>query len=195
VKRIVFLGIALAAAGLPIADTTAGTINASATITATPDGPDYDYTITLTNTSGAGNDNIGTFWFGWVPGADFLATSPLSVTDPTGWKDTITHGGSTDGYAIQYVAKTSADEIAPGNSLVFGFKSADTPADLMGNSVFYPTTPVLTSFVYSQGPFQGDGLQFTVTFASVPEPSSLVLGIIGVAGSLAFLRLRRRART
>jgi hypothetical protein len=193
-KKIIFVGIALATASLFTSDATAGTISASATITATPDGSDYDYTITLTNTSVAGNDNIATFWFGWVPGEDFLATNPLSVTPPTGWMDVVTHGSSTDGYAIQYDALASSDVLAPGNSLVLKFKSADTPADLMGDSVFYPGTPVMTSFVYSQGPFQGDGAQFTVQFASVPEPSSLVLGIIGVIGSLAFRRLRRGAR-
>jgi hypothetical protein len=193
-KRFILSVIALVAAGLSAPDATAGSINASATITATPDGSDFDYSITLTNTSGAGNDNIATFWLGWVPGEDFLATNPLSVTPPSGWTDVVTHGGSSDGYAIQFDALATANAIAPGDSLVFAFKSADTPARLMGDSVFYSNTPVLTSFVYSQGPFQGDGRQFTVGFASVPEPSSLLLGIIGVVGSLALRRFRRGAR-
>jgi PEP-CTERM motif len=194
-KRIILIVVALAATGLLTSIATAGTINASATITATPDGSDFDYTITLTNTSGTGNDNIATFWFAWVPGEDFLATQPISVTNPPGWTDVITHfpDTPTNGYAIQYNAGSAADDLVPGNSLVFAFKSADTPAGLMGNSVFYPTTPVLTSFVYSQGPLQGDGKQFLVTFASVPEPSSLVLGVVGVVGSLALRRLRRGA--
>ncbi len=194
-KRILCFGLAVAVAGLLVVDATAGTIGASATITATPDGSDYDDSITLTNTSGAGDDNIATFWFGWVPGEDFLATKPLSVTVPSGWKDVISHGAATDGYAIQFDALASANDLTPGNSLVFAFTSADTPAKLMGNSVFYPGTPALTSFVYSQGPFQGDHEQFVVRFASVPEPSSLMLGIIGVVGSLALRRLRRGART
>jgi hypothetical protein len=191
-KKIIFFGVALAMVGLFASDATAGTISASATITATPDGADFDYSIKLTNTSGAGNDTIGTFWFSWLPGQDFLATSPISVTNPSGWKDLITNGGSGDGYAIQWEAKTSADLIAPGSSLVFAFKSADTPADLMGSSVFYSNTPVLTSFVYADKPFSSDGTPFLVGFSSVPEPSSLVLGTIGLIGAVALRRLRSR---
>jgi hypothetical protein len=53
---------------------------------------------------------------------------------------------------------------------------------------------VLTSFVYSGTPFQGDSEQFVVAFAAVPESSSLVLGLVAVAGSLAWQRLRRRVK-
>ena len=49
-----------------------------------------------------------------------------------------------------------SDNVQPGSSLNFGFTSADTPASVNGDSVFYPGTPVGTSFVYSGGPFQGD---------------------------------------
>ncbi len=77
--------------------------------------------------------------------------------------------------------------------MTFGFKSADTPAELMGNSPFFPTSPVLTSFVYSMGPLKGDGQEILVSFASVPEPSSLMLGTVGVLGSLVWWRFRRRA--
>jgi len=143
------------------------------------------------NTSGLGNDSIATFWFAWVPGKDFLPTSPLSVALPTGWKDVITHGDSTDGYAIQFDALSTASDLAPGGSLTFGFQSADTPKELMGDSPFHPTFPVLTAFVYSQGPLKGDGQQILASFASVPEPSTLTLGIVGLA-SLAAVRLLRR---
>jgi hypothetical protein len=43
------------------ASASAETIDASAVITAKPDGSDFDYTISLTNTSGLGNDSIATF--------------------------------------------------------------------------------------------------------------------------------------
>jgi hypothetical protein len=76
-KRNVFLGIlGLVYALATTPASTAGTINGSATISATPNGPNFDYTINLTNTGGPGGDNIETFWFGWVPGEDFLPTSP-----------------------------------------------------------------------------------------------------------------------
>ena len=67
----------------------ADSIIPSAVITSTP-GRDFKYDITLTN-SAASNAPIGTFWYAWIPGEDFLATSPISVTPPTGWVDNITH--------------------------------------------------------------------------------------------------------
>jgi hypothetical protein len=192
-KRIIVLGIVLAVGGLVGASAHAGIISASGVISDVPDGSDFDYTIKLTNTSGAGNDSIGTFWVGWVPGMDFMPTSPISVTPPSGWTDKVTNGGSTDGFAIQFVAGTN-DQLAPGSSLLFSFKSADTPAELMGNSPFHPTFPALTSFVYEGAPFVGDSQQFTVSFQSVPEPSSLLLGAVAAVGSLGYRRLRRRAK-
>jgi hypothetical protein len=191
-KRIIVFGIVLAAGGLLAAPAGAGAIDASATITATPVGPDFNYTISLTNTGGAGDDSIATFWFAWEPGKDFLASNPISASVPSGWRDVVTHGGANDGFAIQFDAVAPANDLAPGGSLVFGFQSADTPAQIAGNSAFYPTIPALTSFVYSTGPLQGDGDQFIVTPLSVPEPSSLALGILGAVGSLACRWRRRR---
>ncbi len=105
------------------------TINASATISSVADGPDFKYTLTLNNAI-TSNSGIGTFWYAWVPGEDFLATSPISVTPPTGWTDNITHGVSTDGYAIQFLASSPAYDVQPGSSLTFSFVSAD--ATLVG---------------------------------------------------------------
>ena len=67
---------------------------------------------------------------------------------------------------------------------------------MMGDSLFYPGTPVLTAFLYQGGPFSGDSAQFVVTVgaAAVPEPSSLALGLVAVVGSLAWRRLRRGAK-
>lgn len=191
-KKILWLGVILAGHGiLTQTAATAGTIQADATIIGTPAGSDFDYTITLTNTGGAGDDGIATFWFAWVPGEDFMASKPISVTVPAGWKDVITHGGASDGFAIQFNANSSASFLAPGGSLTFEFTSADSPAVVMGDSPFFPGTPVLTSFVYSQGPLRGDGEQLLAAFASVPEPSSLVLGACAAIGSLAMWWSRR----
>ncbi len=85
-KRFIPLGIVLSAMGMSMASASAGTIDASGVITAKPDGNDFDYTITLTNIGGTGSDSIATFWFAWVPGADFLPTNPLGVSQPFGWK-------------------------------------------------------------------------------------------------------------
>src|SRR5262245_8136357 len=156
------------------------TINASAVISSAPAGPNFNYTITLANASSS-NSGIGTFWYAWVPGEDFLATSPLSVSPPPGWSDNITNMGPGDGFAIQFVAKSPANDVQPGSSLNFSFTSADSPASVNGNSVFFPGTPVGTSFVYPQGPFSDAGHQFVVTPAPSPTPAPAPLvTVIGV---------------
>jgi hypothetical protein len=196
-KRILSVVIALST-GLLASPAFAGEISASATISSVPDGANFDYTINLTNTStGASADPIATFWFSWVPGADFMNTAPVSVTNPTGWTDVVTNGGATDGFAIQFDSTTAANDLAPGASASFSFVSATTPAQLAGNSPFHSTSPELTSFVYSQGPLMGDGFgAFLVTPAvsSVPEPSSLVLGLFGIVTSFGYMQFKNRKR-
>jgi len=184
-KRISFLMSAVAM-GLLTAPAMAGSLDVSGTLSGKADGANFDYTITLSNSS-ASTDSLETFWFAWVPGKDFLMTHPLTETPPSGWTDMVTNGGTTDGFAIQFVTTTAP--LAPGNSLTFLFTSTDTPAEIAGFSHFYPTIPVETSFVYQGAPFAGDSLQFVVQ--SVPEPSTLTLGIIGVLGSIGVWRARR----
>jgi hypothetical protein len=147
------------------------TINASGVISSTAVGPNFNDTITLSNASSS-DSGIGTFWFAWVPGEDFLATSPISVSPPPGWTDNITNTGPGDGFAIQSIANSPASAVQPGSSLSFSFTTADLPAAISGNSVFFPGTPVLTSFVYPQGPFSDAGHQFVVTPATAtPAPA------------------------
>jgi hypothetical protein len=160
---------------------TAANITPSGVISATPDGANFDYTITLHNSSSS-DASIGTFWFAWVPGEDFLATSPLSVTNPTGWTSQITHFPNVpdNGFAIQWTtgSDSSPDNVAPGASLTFMFTSSDTPAQIGADSIFYPGTPVRTSFVYPGAPFSDQGHEFLVS--SVPEPATGVLMLIAV---------------
>jgi hypothetical protein len=160
----------------------------SGLIASQANGPNFDYTIRLTN-SGSSTSPVETFWYAWVPGKDFLTTSPVSVAVPAGWTETITHvpNTPTNGYAIQWV--TSTAPLAPGGSLDFKFTSADTPASVFGNSVYYPGTPVGTSFVYSGAPFQGLSSQFVVT--AVPEPSSLALFAAVALAACAYRGARR----
>ena len=138
------------------------TINASGVISSTAAGADFNDTITLSNASSS-DSGIGTFWFAWVPGEDFLATQPISVSPPAGWTANITNMGAGDGFAIQFVANSPANDVQPGSSLNFSFTTADSPASINGNSVFFPGTPVGTAFVYPQGPFSDAGHQFVVT--------------------------------
>jgi hypothetical protein len=190
-KRVISLGVVLAAGMLTTA-ASAGVIDASAVWSSKldTDGVHFDYTIVLTNSS-ASTDPIGTFWFSWVPGKDFMTNSPLSETTPSGWTANITHGGATDGFAIQWVAGSAAADVAIGSSLTFGFVSSETPAQLMGNSQFYPTFPEGTAFLYNAAPFSADSEQIVAT--PVPEPSTLALSLVGGLGLLATRRFRRRA--
>jgi hypothetical protein len=155
-------------------------------------GGGYNYTITLNNTA-ASTSPIGTFWYSWIPGEDFLPSSPTSVQPPTGWTDTITHVPvATDGYAIEFTASTSL--ITPGSSLAFKFSSPDSPVAIVRNSPFYLTTPtpVGTSFLYGgTTPFSGASAEIVVQ--SVPEPSSLGLLMAGAIGLLAKPRQARFA--
>jgi Ca2+-binding RTX toxin-like protein len=134
--------------------------SASALIAVSQLGSDWQYTITLDDT---GSTPIGTFWFAWVPGEDFLASSPSSVFNPSAWNNTITHGGSGDGYAIQFAATSPSNDLQPGDSIGFSFVSSDSPSSIFGNSVFYPSTPVTTSFVYSGASFSDAGFEFQAT--------------------------------
>jgi len=164
----------------------AQTISASAQYTDQPAGGNlFNYTITLDN-SAASTSPIGTFWYAWTPAGDFLPSNPNLVTPPTGWTDTITHFGAGDGYGIEFVANSPANALAPGHSLDFNFETLDSPAALAGNSPYYPTTPVGTSFVYGGGPFTAPSDQFVVQPA--PEPSVAGLSILGVS----LLMLRRQ---
>jgi hypothetical protein len=198
-KRILSVVIALSA-GLIASPVFAGTISASADISSVADGANFDYTITLTNTSsGASADPIATFWFSWVPGANFMNTAPISETTPSTWTDVVTNGGASDGFAIQFDSKTAADDLAPGSSATFSFVSATTPAELAGTSPFHTGEQELTAFVYSGGPLVGDGAELLVTMSSsvssVPEPSSLVLGLFGVGTAFGYARFRKRKAT
>ncbi len=177
--RIMLLGIVLST-GIMASSASAGyVVSATQTSVLDANGVDFDYTITLTNASSS-TLNLGTFWFAWVPGKDFMSNSPLTETNPNGWTSKITHGSATDGYAIQWVASNSSFVIVPGSSLSFGFESAETPTQLAGSSAAFPTFPEGTSFVYSGAPFSDAGDQFVVApLSSVPEPSSMILTLLG----------------
>ncbi len=181
-------GILVALLGLQSGAAFAG-LTATATITETPAGSDYNYAITLQNT---GTTTVGTFWYAWIPGANYLTTPPLSVTSPSGWSEQVTHDFAGDGYGVEWTANSSASYITAGSSLPFSFESADTPTSVMGLSAIYPTTPTGTSFVYSQGAFSDSGYQFVV--AAVPEPSPLILVAGAFATALGVCHMRRRRR-
>jgi hypothetical protein len=146
----------------------------------------YTYDLTLTNT---GTTGIGTFWYGWVPGSDFLPATPSAITAGTGWalNGISGAGSSTDGKAIRWEATSAANDLAAGATLTgFSFKIAESPTVMFGNSPFGSHPPIGTSFVYQGGPFSGGSDQFVV--AAVPEPTSFLAVGLGLLG----LVLRRR---
>ncbi len=153
----------------------------------------YTYNITLNNL-GSSSSGIQTFWYSWVPGADFLPTSPTSVQAPAGWMSSVQGGPYydpygyyyPDGYSIEFT--TSTTPLNPGSSLTFGFMSTDSPAALAGNSPIFTYYPVGTSYVFSGVGESGLGLQFVVQ--SVPEPSSLAL----LTASIGLWSITRRGR-
>ena len=153
---------------------------ASATIASTQlNSTTWRYNVVLHN---IGTTNLGTLWFGWVPGQDYMPTSPSNIISPASWAELVTHGGTSDGYAIQWVAGAGGS-LTPGNSLAgFQFDSATTPAQMAANSPFFAGTPVLTSFVYSGAPLADAGFEFVVQATTTPPPTpSAALQLITVA--------------
>lgn len=191
IRTMLLLAIAAMASSMHAAQITA--VTTTATISSTQlDPTDWQYKLTLTD---RGNLDIGTFWFSWVPGKDFMVVAPSAVSSPASWTEMVTHAGAGDGYAIQWVA-IPGDELTPGNSLGgFQFNSTVSPTDMAGDSPLFPGTPVLTAFTYQGLPFSDAGFQFLVQPAAAsaaPEPVSGALALLG-AGVLLLMRRRRIA--
>jgi hypothetical protein len=148
----------------------------------------YQYSLTLSDASSS-TTNIGALWYAWIPGQDYLTTSPTAITSPAGWSLNAITGGTKagDGYAIRWYA-TPGDEVVPGQSLSgFSFESTDPPSTIFGNSSFYPTTPTSTFFTYSgDAAFSGTSVESVGT--AVPEPAS-----IAILAPLAMLLGRHRS--
>lgn len=170
----------------------ASTLSATATYTGTADPVTagvYDYSLTFNNT---GTTNIGTFWFAWVPGGDFLAPKPISNSSPAGWTNGQFNNATNTGTSIRWVTTTSP--LLPGQSLSgLNFTSLETPHQLLGNVLTGTGAggPILTSFVYIGAPFGDPGLSF-VPVAQTPEPDSLFLmatGLLSGAGA-CYRRMR-----
>lgn len=177
--------VRLAAAALVLVAPALGdTLAATATYTSTPNlgsAGVTDYALTLNNT---GTTTIGTFWFAWVPGGDFLNPVPSGVTPPAGWTDQVFT--SAQGTSIRWT--TTSALLQPGQSLTgFGFSSTETPEQLLAlvPSGTGAGDPVTTSFVYIGAAFKDPGQQFVAT-AATPEPASIALlasGLLGGAGA------------
>ena len=160
----------LAAALLALLPATASAAeSASATMIATQISGGYHYAITLNDT---GTTTVGTFWFAWVPGLNFMSVVPTNVQAPSGWMATMV---SSNGNSILYVATTP---LGAGQSLSgFSFDSTLTPAQMTGPASG-GNYEVVTSFVYSGMPFSDAGFQFNPTVSSGPPAITAVAAVL-----------------
>ena len=142
------------------------------------------YDLQITNT---GSTNIGTLWFAWIPGQDYLMNIPTNFGAPAGWAEKLVSHDFNQGYGIQW----QGSALAPGQTLDgFTFESADSLSYMAGNSPFDSGVPVTTSFVYEMGPFQGGSDQFVfqvlTTETITPSAFTVVRGKL-ISGNLASL--------
>jgi hypothetical protein len=124
----------------------------------------YRNQVTVQNT---GDTTIGTLWFAWIPGQNYLPSQPTNIVSPPGWTALVTTAGAPDGYGIRWTANASSRIPVGGTLSGFGFDGSDAPAVLSGNAPNAPTTPILTSFFYIGNAFGDPGLRFV---ASVVPP-------------------------
>jgi len=167
----------------------AQTLSASGQLSGAASAGGFHYTLTLSN-SITSTTNIETFWFSWVPGFDFMAVNPTSIVTPAGWTEQVTHGGSGDGFAIQFV--TSTAPLAPGGSLTFTFTSTSSPTTMAGDSPFHATFPIGTSFVYSGPPQTGASDEFVVE--TLPGPSVNPTNLVSLSFSNVVQVCKSRSR-
>lgn len=130
---------------------------ATASIAVNGSGPEYTYTVTVNDT---GSTTVGTFWFSWVPGQDYMSAQPTSISSPAGWNAQVTtanYSGLT-GYAIEWQANGSSSDLqSGGSSSSFSFNSTETPAQMAADSPFDGKPETATAVVYTGGALIGNG--------------------------------------
>jgi PEP-CTERM motif len=175
-----------AACALAAGKVQAQTVNASATLSGVLVSGTYDYTLTVHNT---GSTALEGLWYGWIPGAFDLPSTPTTAASTSGWS------ASVSGASIQFQGD-GTDSIAAGGTGIFTFDSTSSPTAMTtgvnggaptGESVAYAGTIGFT------GNSTGVSQEFTPTLASVPEPSTTALIVTGTLGLFAAGRRKLRA--
>lgn len=188
-RRVTWWVAALAVMLVGWAGRTYAAIGASETITAKQAGPNsWNYSMSLTNT---GTTTIGSYWFAWLPGYDFLPSAPTSLSAPAGWTVTTPQDGFIQPYwSIQWVSPTTP--LQPGQTLSgFNFTSPDSPAVVGGPSYLGSIYPVSFAYAYIGAPELDLGTSFSAPVTTVtPEPATLSM----LLGLPAVMLVRRRRR-
>ena len=130
---------------------------ATASIAVNGSGPEYTFTVTVNDT---GSTTVGTFWFSWVPGQDYMSAQPTSISSPAGWNAQVTtanYAGQT-GYAIEWQASSAGSDLqSGGSSASFSFANTETPAQMAAGSPFDGKPRTATAVVYTGGALIGSG--------------------------------------
>jgi hypothetical protein len=169
-------------------------LNGSADLTPTPmAGGMTHYAGVVQNT---GTTTVGTFWFAWLPGYDFMPHAPVNITAPPGWFGYAQGGGPDDGYSVLWYAMTPSAYIAPNADLSgFGFDSPDAAAVMTGNSPVFPRPFITaTSVLYIGSPELDPGHQFVANIRAGAAPcyancdGSTASPVLNVADFSCFLQ-------
>lgn len=148
--------------------------SATVTPTAGPGAGNWTYSVAVNN---SGTTPIGTLWFAWIPGQNYLFSTPTNISSPAGWSASTIGSGSN--VSVRWTASNTTTDINAGGSLGgFSFVSTMSPTQMAGDSPNF-NVPVTTSFFYSGAAFSDAGFRFVATV--VPTPSAAVVGVLGLA--------------
>jgi hypothetical protein len=137
------------------------------------DASTFRYDIDLQN---SGTTNVGTLWYAWIPGHDFMPIAPTNIVSPPGWSAIVTGGNAPNGFAIQWV--NNSGPLTPGHTLRgFGFDSQESLAQLADATISQ-------TFVYSGAPFSDSGFQFNIVPTTHPWHNPFVSTDVDNNGSV-----------
>jgi hypothetical protein len=115
----------------------------------------------------SGTTSVGTVWYSWIPGEDFLGIRPTNLVAPPGWTVQVTNLGTSDGFAVQWINNNGP--LMPGKTLSgFAFDTTQTPAELAGSSPVFSSAALSTTFIYSGAPFSDAGFELNINPTAHP---------------------------
>jgi hypothetical protein len=134
----------------------------------------YNYTVSDQSTSTI----TASFFFVAVD-----ITANLTVmTAPTGWDISYATGDTV----VEFSSPASSFDIVPSSVGMFSFESPLTPVI---------STDAVAGIDSNNSYFENDGVILSPSIASVPEPSSALLCVLGVLGVLGAQKFHRRLKS